>query len=184
MTRTPTTAAFAPRPRFPRQALRGYALGGALAIVLAAGALGLPAPVGAQSLPAPLSYSPQPTPDTGAAAAASAPALTPSSAPQPLPALGEGILVSVNDDIVSSYDLKQRMLLLMATSGVQVTQENYTAFQQQALRSLINERLERQEMVHWKVKVEDKEIDEELTRMAGQSNLTKDQMIAELKKIG
>ncbi len=146
----------------------------------------LPAAVMAQSLPAPLNagYGQQPTPDTGAAAAASAPALQPGGPAPSLPALGEGVLVSVNDDMVTSYDLKQRMLLLMATSGVQVTQENYSQFQSQALRSLIDERLQMQEMKHWKVNVEDKEVDDELNRMAQQSNMDKDQLLGELKKIG
>ncbi len=140
----------------------------------------------AQTLPAPLNsgYGQQPTPDTGAAAAASAPALQPGGPAPAMPGLGEGVLVSVNDDMVTSYDLKQRMLLLMATSGVQVTQENYSQFQSQALRSLIDERLQAQEMKHWKVKIEDKEIDEELGRMAQQSNMNKDQLVGELKKIG
>jgi peptidyl-prolyl cis-trans isomerase SurA len=140
----------------------------------------------AQTLPAPLNptYAQQPTPDTGTAAAASAPALGLNMQAPQMPSLGEGVLVSVNDDIISSYDLKQRMLLLMATSGVQVTQDNYAQFQQQALRSLVDEHLQTQEMKHWKVKVEDKEVDDELTRMAQQSNMTKDQLLGELKKIG
>ncbi len=159
--------------------------------LVSAAALGLAllaGPVLAQQMPAPLNTAgfgqSQPTPDTGAAAAASAPALTPQSEAQPLPGLGEGVLVSVNDDMVTSYDLKQRMLLLMATSGVQVTQENYPQFQAQALRSLVDEQLENQEMVHWKVKIEDKEVDDELKRMAQQSNMSTDQLLGELKKMG
>ena len=124
------------------------------------------------------------TPDTGSAALASAPAIHADSAAPEIPALGEGMLVSVNKDMITSYDLKQRMLLLIVTSGVQVTQENYAAFQQQALTSLIDERLEQQEMDHWKVKVTDDDINEELTRMAQQSNLTSQQLLAELKKTG
>lgn len=160
--------------------------------LVSAAALGLAllaGPVLAQQMPAPLNtsgfgQSAQPTPDTGAAAAASAPALSPQSEAQPLPGLGEGVLVSVNDDMVTSYDLKQRMLLLMATSGVQVTQDNYAQFQAQALRSLVDEQLENQEMAHWKVKVEDKEVDGELNRMAQQSNMSTDQLLGELKKMG
>lgn len=124
------------------------------------------------------------TPDTGDAALASQPALTSDTQAPQLPPLAEGILVSVNNDMITSYDLKQRMLLLIVTSGVQVTQENYAAFQQQALNSLIDERLQQQEMDHWKVKVSDAEIDEEVARMAAQSNLKPDQLLAELKRVG
>ncbi len=126
----------------------------------------------------------QATPDTGAAAMASAPAVTPDTQAPQLPQLGEGILVSVNDDMITSYDLKQRMLLLIVTSGVQVTNQNYAAFQQQAMNSLIDEALENQEMTHWKVTVDDKDIDDEIGRMAQQSNLTGPQLVDELKKVG
>lgn len=124
------------------------------------------------------------TPDTGDAALASQPALTPDTQAPQLPPLGEGILASVNNDMITSYDLKQRMLLLIVTSGVQVTQENYAAFQQQALNSLIDERLQQQEMDHWKVKVTDADIDEEIGRMASQSNMKPDQLLSELKRVG
>ena len=133
-------------------------------------------PVLAQSFPQ--------TPDTGDAALASQPALTPDTQAPQLPPLAEGILVSVNNDMITSYDLKQRMLLLIVTSGVQVTQENYAAFQQQALNSLIDERLQQQEMDHWKVKVTDAEVDDEIARMASQSNLKPDQLLSELKRVG
>lgn len=133
-------------------------------------------PVLAQSFPQ--------TPDTGDAALASQPALTPDTQAPQLPPLAEGILVSVNNDMITSYDLKQRMLLLIVTSGVQVTQENYAAFQQQALNSLIDERLQQQELDHWKVKVTDAEVDDEIARMASQSNLKPDQLLSELKRVG
>lgn len=115
---------------------------------------------------------------------ASAPAFDQTTEAPSLPQLGEGILVSVNNDMVTSYDLKQRMLLLIVTSGVQVTQENYQAVQQQAINSLIEERLQGQEMDHWKVKVSDDDIQQEIERMASQSNLTGEQLLAELKKVG
>ena len=167
------------------------AAGLSLAATLAAGAAGAQSFSGQTSSPHSFGSAPQgfyqtstPTPDTGAAAAASAPAVQPDEAAPQLPALGEGILVSVNDDMVTSYDLKQRMLLLIVTSGVQITQENYASFQQQAINSLIDEHLEQQEMTHWKVKVGDEDVNQEITRMAGQSNMTGDQLLAELKKVG
>lgn len=124
------------------------------------------------------------TPDSGNAAFNSQTPLNASTPAPQLPQLAEGVLTSVNNDIITSYDLKQRMLLLIVTSGVQVTQDNYAAFQQQALNSLIDEKLELQEMDHWKVKVSDKDVDDELSRMAAQSNLDKDQLLAELKRVG
>ncbi len=162
--------------RLPRSVSR------ASLIALAAGTLCV-CPALAQQAGLP-DLSMSPTPDTGSAALASQPALGQNTQTPQLPALGEGMLVGVNDDMVTSYDLKQRMLLLIITSGVQVTNENYASFQQQALNSLIDEHLQKQEMDHWKVKISDKEIDEEITRMARQSNMTGPQLLAELKKVG
>ncbi|WAC48680.1 peptidylprolyl isomerase [Asticcacaulis sp. SL142] len=126
-----------------------------------------------------------------AAPAVMAQAETPQAQPAPAqpapaqrPSLREGIIAVVNDELISSYDLRQRMLLLIVTSGVQVTEQNYEAFQQQALRSLIDERLELQEAKRWDLKVEDAEITDEITRMAAQSNLSYDQLVAELQRAG
>ncbi|MGA9657865.1 MAG: SurA N-terminal domain-containing protein, partial [Asticcacaulis sp.] len=124
------------------------------------------------------------TPDTGAAAQASHTVQGPAAQAPQLPPLSEGIMVSVNNDMITSYDIKQRMLLLIVSSGVQVTQETYPAFQQQALNSLIEERLQQQELDHWEVKVSKEEVDQEIERMAKQSNLTSDQLLAELKQVG
>jgi peptidyl-prolyl cis-trans isomerase SurA len=118
----------------------------------------------------------------GLPAAAQSPATQP-TAPQARP-LGEGVVALVNDKLISSYDLKQRMLLLIITSGVQVTQQNYAAFQQQALRALIDEHLQLAEADHFKLTISDDEIDEEVANMAQQSGLSKDQLLAELKRAG
>jgi len=62
------------------------------------------------------------------------------------PTLREGVAAVVNDEIISTYDLRQRVLLLIVTSGVQVTNENLAQIQREALRDLIDERLELQEV--------------------------------------
>src|SRR5882757_5174493 len=58
------------------------------------------------------------------------------------PTLREGVAALVNDEIISTYDLRQRMLLLIVTSGVQVTDQNVSQIQAEALRDLIDERLQ------------------------------------------
>jgi peptidyl-prolyl cis-trans isomerase SurA len=116
---------------------------------------------------------------------AAPPAATPQAQPQaPRPKLGEAIIATVNDDIVSSYDLRQRLLLLIVTSGVQVTEESYPTYEQQALRDLIDQHLQLQEMNRFEVKVDDSEINEEIDRMASQSNMSAPQLLAALKSSG
>ena len=122
------------------------------------------------------------------AAAAPAPVATP-AAPAPNP-LNEGVAAVVNDDIVSTYDLRQRMRLVVLTSGVQPTQENIPQLEQQALRSLIDEHLQVQELrkVGKRQKMDlladDKEVDDEISDLAKQNNLTYAQMKASFAASG
>ena len=94
------------------------------------------------------------------------------AAPAPAPAapafqMSDGILVTVNDSVVTGFDLRQRMLLLIAMTQVQPTPENIPAIQQQALNALIDERLQAQELANYEdLVVSDQDVDQELTAMA------------------
>ena len=105
--------------------------------------------------------------------------------------LGESVTAIVNDEVISTYDLRQRMLLLMVTSGVQPTQENIAEVEKEALRGLVDEHLEMQEIRHVEQKQKDlhleatpKEIDDEIHDMAQQNNVKASQLIATLKSAG
>ncbi len=127
---------------------------------------------------------------TNPAGAQPALAPTPASlaAPAPTPAmrpLQEGVIATVNDDLISSYDLRQQMLLLIATSGIKPTEENMQQIQQEALRNLIDQRLQLQEIKKLsKLTISDAEIDDEIENMARQNRMTKDQLFAQLKGAG
>jgi len=82
----------------------------------------------------------------------------------------------INENIITTYDVRQRMKLMVISSGGQIPQEAMPQVQQQALRDLIEERLKIQETTEYDVKVSDEEIDEELAYMAAQSNLTLNQL--------
>ena len=64
-----------------------------------------------------------------AQAPAAAPAAAAPAAPAAPRGLSESVAAVVNDDIISTYDLAQRMRLLIATSGIQPTQQNIAQFQ-------------------------------------------------------
>lgn len=142
------------------------------ALIAAAIACALPGPVLAQ-----------PAPEAPAAA-------QPAPPPPPPAGLAEAVAAVVNDDIISTYDLAQRMRLLIATSGVQPTQENLPQFQREALISLIDDRLQMQELhrVEKEQKIEiiatDADVDEELAAMAKQNNLTREQFVGQLSAQG
>ena len=112
-----------------------------------------------------------------------------SAAPRANP-LSESVAAVVNDDIVSSYDLMQRMRLLMVTSGVQPTQENLPQLEQEALRSLIDEHVQMQEL-HRVEKAQkitiistDKEVDEQIEDIAKGNNMSAAQLTQQLQAQG
>jgi peptidyl-prolyl cis-trans isomerase SurA len=127
---------------------------------------------------------PAPAAEPAPAQAAAAPAPT---GPQPM---SESVAAIVNDDIISTYDLGQRMRLLIATSGVQPTKETLPQFQREALVSLVDERLQLQELkrVQKEQKITiiatDDEVLEELTDMAKQNNLKPEGFLQALKQQG
>jgi peptidyl-prolyl cis-trans isomerase SurA len=90
-------------------------------------------------------------------------------------ALRQGVVAIVNDDIISSYDLQQRVMLLVATSGVQPTAQNTTQFEQEAVNELIDEALEMQEVRRaekdqkFKIVADDKAVDGRINEIAQQS---------------
>ncbi|WP_374578605.1 peptidylprolyl isomerase [Phenylobacterium sp.] len=108
-------------------------------------------------------------------------------APAPAPAgLSESVAAVVNDDIISTYDLAQRMRLLIATSGIQPTQQNIAQFQREALISLVDEHLQVQELRRQEreqkmsIVATREDVDEELAEMARNNNMSLDQFVASL----
>ncbi|QTC92929.1 peptidylprolyl isomerase [Brevundimonas goettingensis] len=148
--------------------------GVAIAALLAGSAI---APAWAQTAPAP---APAQTP-AQAPASPSAGALNPAAEQAPArPAaappqfqISEGVIATVNDQVITSFDLRQRMLTIIAMSQVQPTEENIPAIQQQALNALIEERLQNQEIAKYKdLVISDEEVDEEIASMAQEAGTT------------
>ncbi len=98
--------------------------------------------------------------------------------------LADGIVASVNDQIITGFDLRQRMLLLIAQTQVQPTQENLPAIQQEALNRLIEERLQDQELARYEVKITDAEVDAEIAAMAREAGTTPENYLAFLQQGG
>lgn len=87
--------------------------------------------------------------------------------------LADGIVATVNDQIITGFDLRQRMLAIIAMSQVQPTEENLPAIQQQALQALIEERLQAQEITNYKTLIiTDEEVDREIAGMAQEVGAT------------
>lgn len=128
------------------------------------------------------------------AAAAVLPAAAAAQETAPAPAeprgMSEAAAAVVNDEIISTYDLAQRMRLLIATSGVEPTQQNIAQFQREALVSLVDERLQIQELreVEQEQKFDlvasDEEVDEEMRELAQANNMTLEQFEGMMRSQG
>ena len=137
--------------------LMRYSTGAALAALLLAGsAYGQTAPAPAAQQPT-AAGAPNPAAGDGPVAARATPQFE----------LADGIVATVNDKIITGYDLRQQMLMLIASSQVQPTEQNLPAIQQAALNRLIEERLKAQEITKFEtLKVTDQEIDDGAARGA------------------
>jgi len=99
--------------------------------------------------------------------------------------IAAGVIATVNDQVITSYDLRQRMLSVIVMSQVQPTEENIPAIQQQALNALVEERLQAQEITNYKdLKISDQEIDEEIAAMAAESGITAENYMKFLQDAG
>lgn len=127
--------------------------------------------------------------DTSAPAAAPPEAAPAGAATQPAP-LSEGVVITVNDELISTYDIVQRMRLLIVTAGIQPNEQNMPALQQEAARSLVDEHLEMQDLrtegkeQKFDLIASDAEVNDELADIARSNNTSGDQLLAQLAAQG
>ncbi|MGE0827924.1 MAG: peptidylprolyl isomerase [Hyphomonadaceae bacterium] len=96
----------------------------------------------------------------------------------------EGVAAVVNDEVISTYDVRQRALLLLASSGIEATAENQERARSQALRDLVDERLQIQEAGEFDINVTPDTIDRAVADIARQNRMTPQQFQASLEASG
>ncbi len=116
---------------------------------------------------------------------------TPAAAPAaPAAGLSEYAAAVVNDEIISTYDLAQRMRLLIATTGVQPTEQNLPQIQQEALIALVDETLQLQELRRvereqkFSIIASDEDVNEELAELASGNEMSAEQFTSMLRSQG
>ena len=85
----------------------------------------------------------------------------------------EGIAAIVNDEVISLYDVDQRVDLFFATSGLEKSPEMRERMRTQVLRSLVDEKLQMQEAARVEIEIEDDEIENRMTRLAEEGQMTR-----------
>ena len=63
----------------------------------------------------------------------------------------QAIAVIVNDEVISRYDVNQRVRLILVTSGIPATEENVMRIEEQAIKALIDEKIQIQEAIKLEV---------------------------------
>ena len=106
---------------------------------------------------------------TASALAVFTPALLVPPAAQALQAGAVGIVAVVDDQVVSSLDVSDRLALVMGTTGIPDTPENRARLAPQILRSLVDERLQMEEADRQSVTVSDAKIQQGIAEIEKQS---------------
>jgi len=96
----------------------------------------------------------------------------------------DGVAAIVNDAIITEYDLRQRILLFVATSNLQATPDVLAKLRKQVLEQLEQEQLQIQEARHKSITVAPADVDKSIDRITADNHMTKDQLADLLKKGG
>ncbi|CAI8355329.1 MAG: Foldase protein PrsA [Rhodobiaceae bacterium UBA7378] len=96
----------------------------------------------------------------------------------------EGIAAIVNDEVISLYDVDQRVELYFVSSGIVRSRETVERLREQALRELVDEKLQLQEARRVDIFIEQEEIDREIDRLSDNFKTSQDSITDFLKTQG
>lgn len=96
----------------------------------------------------------------------------------------EGIAAIVNDQPITTYEVRDRMRFILTTSGIQPTEEVLAQVQEQALRSLVEESLQLQTAERYEVPITEEEVDEAIADIAARNGVSVAEIQADLESAG
>ena len=96
----------------------------------------------------------------------------------------EGVAAVVNDHVISTFDVRQRATLLLISAGIERTPEMEQRARQQALRDLVDERLQMEEAAHFEITVTPDSINRRLEDIARQNQTDLNGLTASLARDG
>jgi peptidyl-prolyl cis-trans isomerase SurA len=94
------------------------------------------------------------------------------------------IAAVVNSDIITSHDLRQRVLFMLATTGVERNEETLIRIQNQALRNLVDEHLQMQEAEKFELNIADGEVNQKVGQLIGRNGLDPQEVVQRLASVG
>lgn len=105
---------------------------------------------------------------------------------QPAPELQQlnSIEVLVNDEPISSFDINQRLRLVIAISGGVRTQEEFLQVREQVIQSMVDEKLQMQEAAEVELEIPDEQLEQFFARRAQGVGQEPEQFAEALSSIG
>ena len=97
---------------------------------------------------------------------------------------GDGVAAIVNDSVISDYDLRQRMALFIATSGVKPTQDSLNAIRDQVLKELETEQMQLMEARKDNISISASDVDKAIGDILKSNHLSMDQLKSVLAQGG
>lgn len=97
----------------------------------------------------------------------------------------EGVAALVNDEPITTVDVRNRMRLIISSSRIpQIDEQTLARIQDDALRGLVDEHLQMQAARQYEIEIEDEEINNSLLDLAARNNTTLDEILADLQNSG
>ena len=96
----------------------------------------------------------------------------------------QSIAVIVNDEVIYKYDVNQRVKLVLVTSGIPATEENIKRIEEQAIKALINEKIQIQEAIKLEVPESPEEINLMLENIARSNQTTAEGILESITSQG
>jgi peptidyl-prolyl cis-trans isomerase SurA len=107
------------------------------------------------------------------------------AAPGALAQSTEGVAALVNDQPITTVDVRNRMRLIIASTGLtQIDPATLAQIQDQAIRGLVDENLQLQAASEYDIVVSDEEISRSIQDLADRNNTTIDAIVGDLQSSG
>lgn len=96
----------------------------------------------------------------------------------------EGIAAVVNDDPITTLDVRNRMRLIISSAGVQPDEQLLAQVQDQAIRALVEETLQLQQAAQYDLNVDEREVDAAIADAAARNGSTVEEVLTDLRASG
>ena len=98
--------------------------------------------------------------------------------------MAEAVAAIVNDNLISTFDVRQRANLILLSAGVRSTPEIQQRARAQALRDLVDERLQLQEAKKFDINVSASDIDSRIRQIAQANETTPEAFLRNMSSAG